>query len=232
MKIGWNNGKGFLVLLFLSLNFVTARAQHQPSLGSTARLMDRALAAMASEKYQDANAHFREIIASNLPIPPEMPYYFAETLYQLGQYHNSDNFVRKYLDLNGFEGEHYTNARALLEKLADPMAAIRSCEFCDSRGYRYQTCTTCHGEGHTEQPCSLCRGHGVIGCSRCAGDGLVTKKNVFNIVEYFECERCSGEGRLTCTQCNGSLVEQGVCATCGGSGTLESETICDHLQTE
>jgi len=70
----------------------------------------------------------------------------------------------------------------------------------------------------------------VIGCSRCAGSGLITKKNVFNIIEYFECERCEGNGRLTCTTCHGSKLEVGDCRTCQGTGRLNSEKICDHKE--
>lgn len=228
MKIGLNSYKRLLLAVFLVWAPFLSWAQHQPSLGSTARLMEMALAEMSNEKYQAANAHFRELIASNLPIPPEMPYHFAETLYQLGQYHNSESFVRKYLDLNGFKGQHYSEAKELLQRLEAPLAAINACNLCDAKGYRYVTCTTCNGEGHSERTCSLCRGKGIIGCSRCAGDGLITKKNVFNIVEYFECERCSGQGRLVCTTCEGSLLEHGECPTCGGKGTVGSETVCDH----
>lgn len=221
-------GLRYALLFLLCLVYFPSLAQLQPNLGSTSRLMDKAVNAMENENYLEANNHFREIISSNLPIPAEMPYFFAATLYELGQYHNSGSFIQKYLDLNGFNGEHYDEARALVEKLEEPLTAIANCNLCDRKGYRYQTCETCQGEGHTEQACSLCRGIGVIGCSRCTGDGLVTKRNVFNIVEYFECERCSGKGRLTCTKCEGSLVEHGECKTCDGTGNIQSEVICDH----
>ncbi|WP_143155980.1 outer membrane protein assembly factor BamD [Cyclobacterium lianum] len=205
-----------------------ALAQLQPNLGLTSRLMDRAVNAMEREDYLEANNQFREIINSNLPIPPEMPFFFATTLYELGQYYNSDSFIKKYLDLNGFKGEHYDEAKTLVAKLKAPLAAIAACNLCDNRGYRFQTCQACDGEGHRQQECSLCKGLGVIGCSRCTGDGLITKRNVFNILEYFECERCSGKGRLTCTKCEGSLVEHGDCQTCKGTGKVESTLICDH----
>jgi len=228
MIFGLNSiGKHGLIFLLWMVCFPTM-AQLQPNLGSTSRLMDKAVNAMDEEKFSEANTYFREIINSNLPIPPEMPYFFAATLYELGQYHNSGSFVQKYLDLNGFKGEHYMEARDLVEKLEKPLAAISNCKLCDRKGYRYQTCETCQGEGHTAQSCSLCKGHGVIGCSRCTGDGLVTKKNVFNIVEYYECDRCSGKGRLTCTKCEGSLLEHGECKTCSGTGKIQSELICDH----
>ena len=49
--------------------------------------------------YQTANSIFRNLIESGLPLPDEMPYYFSETLFALGQYDNSSNFLNKYLEL-------------------------------------------------------------------------------------------------------------------------------------
>ncbi|WP_439482278.1 molecular chaperone DnaJ [Cyclobacterium plantarum] len=229
MTIGLNRLRKYAFIFLLWMLYWPSYAQLQPNLGSTSRLMDNAVNAMENKNFTVANNYFREIIKSNLPIPPEMPYFFATTLFELGQYHNSSSFIQKYLDLNGFEGEHYDEARVLIEKLEAPLAEIASCNRCDSKGYRYQTCQTCHGEGHTDQECSLCKGLGIIGCSRCTGDGLVTKRNVFNILEYFECDRCEGKGRLTCTKCEGSLVEHGECRTCQGKGQIESEIVCNHL---
>jgi len=159
-----------------------------------------------------------------------MPYYFAETLFQLKQYDNSANFLNKYLEINGFKGDNYDYAKQLEAKLKIPLDEIRSCQLCDRRGYQYKLCFTCDGDKEIEQECNYCKGKGVIGCSRCAGSGLITKKNVFNIIEYFECERCEGNGRLTCTTCHGSKLEVGDCRTCQGTGRLNSEKICDHKE--
>jgi hypothetical protein len=67
----------------------------------------------------------------SLPLPEEMPYFFSETLFQLGQYDNSQNFVNKYLELTGFTGQNYEAATRLKEKLKVPMAQILACEQCD-----------------------------------------------------------------------------------------------------
>ena len=209
-------------------NMQDAVGQVQPNLGQTSRLMREALTAMEANDYQTANARFRQIIDSNAPIPPEMPYYFAETLFELKQYDNSANFLNKYLEINGFKGDNYTYAKELEQKLKKPLDEIRTCEYCDRRGYRYKICFTCEGSKEIQQDCSYCKGKGIVGCSRCAGSGLVTKKNVFNIVEYFECERCDGNGRLTCPTCQGTKLEISACKTCQGSGRLNSEKICDH----
>ncbi|MDO9552205.1 molecular chaperone DnaJ [Rhodonellum sp.] len=220
------------IVLLLGLVFIlhlnTGMAQVQPTLGGSSRLMNTALSEMEKGEYDKANGLFRQIIDSNLPIPSEMPYYFAETLFELQQFDNSANFLNKYLEINGFKGDNYDAAKRLEQKLENPLNEIKVCQLCDRRGYRYQQCFTCEGTKQIEQECNYCKAKGVIGCSRCVGSGMVTKRNVFNIVEYFECDRCSGKGRLECPTCNGSKKEVSACRTCQGSGRLQSDHLCDH----
>jgi len=226
MKSGLNKFNIIIVLLLLFPALV--HAQLKPNLGQTSRQMNAAKQAMEGGQYERANNIFREIIDSRVPLPPEMPYYFAETLFHLGQYDNSSNFLDKYLEINGFKGDNYEAAKALENKLMAPLNAIKACTLCDRKGYRYQLCTTCHGTKELEQPCHVCKGKAIVGCSRCAGSGMLTKKNVFNILEYFECERCDGKGRLTCPVCEGAKVTHSKCRTCNGSGTIGSDELCDH----
>lgn len=218
----------FAIVLTISIN--RGFGQAKPNLGQTSNLMNRAIAAMEAKDFDKANQYFREIIDSKIAIPHEMPYYFAETLFELKQYDNSANFLNKYLEINGFKGDNYEFAKDLEQRLKQPLNEIRSCQLCDRRGYRYKTCFTCEGSKEIEQDCNYCKAKGIVGCSRCAGSGLVTRKNIFNIIEYFECERCSGNGRLTCPTCEGTKLEVSSCKTCQGSGRLNSEKICNHQE--
>lgn len=222
---------GLTILVFLlSLSLhSTSFAQLGPNLGQTDRWMKGAQAAMERQEYQTANSIFRDLIDSGLPLPEEMPYFFAETLFELKQYDNSANFLNKYLELSGFAGDHYQGAKELQKKLETPLTNIKNCQLCDLRGYRFKECFTCEGARQIEQECSYCKAKGVVGCSRCSGSGMVTRVNIFKIVEYFECERCDGKGRLTCPVCEGKLKEVSSCRTCGGSGKLTSENLCDHV---
>lgn len=224
----------FRIFLFtlLSLSTWDALAQSGPNLGQTDRWMKGAMAAIERKDYQTANSIFRNLIDSGLPLPDEMPYYFSETLFELGQYDNSSNFLNKYLELTGFKGENYQGARELQEKLKSYLAEIQSCQLCDRRGYRYAACFTCDGSKQIEQDCNYCKSKGIVGCSRCAASGMIKRVNVFNIVEFFECERCSGKGRLTCPECEGSGKEVSDCKTCSGSGKISSDQICDHKAHE
>jgi hypothetical protein len=204
----------------------------QVNLGQTDRWMKGATGAMELKDYETANSIFRNLIDSGLPLPDEMPYFFSETLYELGQYDNSANFLNKYLELTGFKGENYEGAKQLQEKLKGPLSTIQACSLCDRRGYRYEVCTTCGGSKQIEQTCDYCKGKEIVGCSRCAASGMIKKVNVFNIVEFFECERCAGKGRLDCPECEGSGKEISDCKTCSGAGKITSDSLCDHLPHE
>jgi len=220
--------KIFLLSSLLLLFSIYSYAQVRPTLGGSARLMNSAMAQMEKGDFERANTYFRQIVESNLPIPPEMPYYFAETLYELGQYDNSSVFLEKYLEINGHQGDNYEAALALQAKLKAPMQAIAACRFCNPSGYRYAACPTCDGKRQLEQACSFCKGRGLVGCNQCMGRGLTTKRNIFNIVEYHECSKCGGDGRLGCPRCDGYLREFSDCRTCSGQGRLLSEEICNH----
>lgn len=220
----------FLLSFIISLAICqVSLAQLGPNLGQTDQWMKGAKAAIERNDYETANSIFRNLIDSGQPLPEEMPYLFAETLYELKQFDNSANFLNKYLELTGFTGSHYEGAQELQKRLEGPISEIQQCQLCDRRGYSYKECFTCEGKRQIEQNCSYCKAKGVVGCSRCSGSGMITRMNIFKIVEYFECEKCAGKGRLTCPECEGSLKQVSSCQTCNGSGKLSSEDLCNHV---
>ena len=220
----------FSLILLSLFTLAPLAVTAQVNLGQTDRWMKGALAAMERSDYQTANSIFRNLIDSGQPLPEEMPYYFSETLFHLGQYDNSQNFVNKYLELTGFNGQNYEYAVRLKEKLKEPLAQIQDCKLCDRRGYRYGPCPLCDGNKQIEQACSYCKANGVVGCSRCGASGMLKKVNIFNIVEFFECERCAGKGRLSCPTCGGSGKEVSACKNCEGSGKTPSADLCNHKE--
>jgi hypothetical protein len=100
--------------------------------------MKGSIAAMERKEYETANSIFKDLIDSGLPLAAEMPYFFAETLFELKQYDNSANFLNKYLELAGFAGDHYKGAQELQKRLNIPPSKINDCQLCDRRGYRYK----------------------------------------------------------------------------------------------
>jgi len=100
--------------------------------------MKGAKAAMERKEYETANSIFKDLIDFGLPLPEEMPYFFAKTLFGLKQYDNSANFLNKYLKLAAFAGDHYKGAQELQKRLNIPLSKINVCQLCDRRGYRYK----------------------------------------------------------------------------------------------
>ncbi|EMS31931.1 hypothetical protein C943_01666 [Mariniradius saccharolyticus AK6] len=60
------------------------------------------------------------------------------------------------------------------------------------------------------------------------GTGIVKVRNIFNIVEYHDCDKCEGKGKVTCPKCEGTLTEKSDCRTCKGEGRLTTEELCNH----
>ena len=56
---------------------------------------------MADEDYEGANRTFRQLLKSGEVLPDDLAYLFSETLFMLGQYQNSRNFLNKYLEVTG-----------------------------------------------------------------------------------------------------------------------------------
>src|SRR5690606_22991719 len=78
-------------------NIKLTEGQDQTNLGQSTSFIREAFTEMEANVYHTDNTRFSQTIHSNAPIPPEMPYYFAETLYDLKQHDNSAKFLHKYL---------------------------------------------------------------------------------------------------------------------------------------
>ncbi|MGY6560311.1 MAG: molecular chaperone DnaJ [Nitritalea sp.] len=223
-----------LILLASALFLVPHAGQAQVRLGgsSSERLLQQAELAMKAGRYERANDFFREIIDNNLSIPPEMPYLFAKTLFELGQYRNAESFLAKYKEVSGRKGLHYEEALALEQALLPPLQAIQDCQLCDSEGYRHAICERCDGAEEVEQDCGWCKGRGIVGCTDCMATGIIVRKNVFNIVEYHECGRCDASGRVTCPTCEGKKLVLSTCRVCAGKGMTPTEELCNHQDSQ
>jgi len=212
-----------LIIVGFSLCFSPLQAQE-----SYRELMKMAKEAAAAGDHYEANRIYRKILTLDQTIPSEFCYYFAETLYHIGQYRNSRSFIDKYVELVGNGGEYASEIARLRRLVDEEMDKIMACSLCDDNGYRLETCHVCEGSGEVSKPCQYCRGGGALICDLCSGDGVIVRKNVFNINEYHTCTKCSGTGATSCPFCQGKKTIVSVCQTCAGNGKAATETLCDH----
>ncbi len=196
--------------------------------GSMVQYYKQAQEFMENNDYEGANLAFRKILKLGTKLPAEMPYLFAETLYQIEQYQNSKSFLDKYFEIMGKAGTYYEQAQVLEAKLGKKLNRAFSCNFCDYSGYRLKTCNVCKGEKQLLEQCHYCEGIGKVGCSICAGDGVLVQLGALGNRSYRTCHRCKGDGVHTCTICDGEKEFYNYCSNCLGTGKTATSIICDH----
>ena len=214
-----------LFLLIFSLFWVSEAAAQKKE---AAALLSQAKEQMARQNYQAANNSFREMLELKAVLPTEMCYYFASTLYMLGQYENSLRFTEKYQELAGAGGEFYKDSKKLKDLLQEKMEIIRQCSLCDSKGYVLAPCPNCESKGELRKSCSLCYGREKVKCLSCDGEGVVIEKNHFGQNTYNTCQKCEGKGIQICPKCDGAGVLVQDCLYCQGSGQIPTASLCAH----
>ncbi len=217
----------FLVIVCVGLDHAV-HGQSSDNTALTEQYLGEAKALNLEGKYEEANVKFRKILALNEVIPSELCYHFAETLFAIGQFQNSKNFVSKYFELTGQGGDNYDEVKKLEGMVDEQLTAIRECHRCSITGYRYFPCSTCDQTGEVEEECYYCHGHGIASCPKCNGDGVLISANALGGNDYHTCDRCEGNGQETCPICNGETTLTNICPTCSGFLYETSKDLCDH----
>jgi hypothetical protein len=194
--------------------------------------MKEAKTYMEAGNYEEANLSFRKLLTLRTVLPSEMCYYFAETLYKINQFHNSKNFINKYLNLTGTTGPYYKEVMALNDLVEEKFKEIEDCNLCDEKGYAFKECPQCFGVGHTSGACNYCKGKGMTVCLACSGNGVKITENVFKEKEYKTCNICHSKGYTACSVCEGTKIENLNCRTCRGTGTQVTNKVCSHIHEE
>ena len=211
------------LLLFSLTSFSQASVERELS-----TLYKEAQSLMAEKDYESANQKFRDILKLGTKLPAEMPYLFAETLYYIEQYQNSKSFLEKYFEIMGTAGSYYDNALILKDKLEKELNVAGKCKYCDYAGYKLKSCPVCNGEKQLLSKCNHCEGIGKVGCTLCAGDGVIVQLGALGDKRYKTCHRCKGKGVHTCSICEGEKEFYRYCDHCLGKGEVSTDIICNH----
>lgn|SRR5690554_512601 len=223
--------KYYFFALFLAFFLIHSSnmAQDRKPTSEAYALLEQAKKEMEKGDYSQANLIFRRMLKLNSILPTEMSYLFAETLYKVGQYENSMNFLKRYQDITDRSSDYYLLSLDLERELMIKLQEIRHCSLCDQHGYRLVPCDSCHQTGKAEQTCHLCRGNGIIACPVCVGVGVNISYDQFNNKQYRSCERCQAKGVITCHVCHGDKTTLTACPQCEGRGSLATQQLCNHV---
>jgi len=174
----------FIVLL---LSTFTSQAQNiQATQGLTK--MDNGKDAMLDGDYQKANRLFREALASIDKLPSELSYYFGRNSFHLKKYKQSIDWLNKYIELKGTNGQYSDDAIKYLELANTAYITVREKEIDDTK-------TQLNSDGRIDCP------NDKVICPVCRGSGVVITRGTFE-AKYRTCPYSGIEGILTCDEYN------------------------------
>lgn len=139
--------------------------------------------------YEVADAKFRSILQSIKSVPSDLTYHFGKNSYFLGKYRQSVDWLNKYIQLKGTQGQYSEQAIEWLSKAEAELLKEREKE-------SKHAAEVLSGNYYID-----CGPTGKVVCPTCKGSAVVVKKNYFGDV-YKTCPACHKLGYLTCDEYN------------------------------
>lgn len=148
--------------------------------------LDSAIRLTDAGNYADADALYLSILKSIKSVPSDLTWHFGRNSYYLGKYSQSVDWINKYIQLKGTQGQYSEEAVALLKDAERELLRKRNEEAASativlSRNYDID-----------------CGPSGKVTCPVCMGSTVVVKKTYL------------GEQYKTCTVCTKGTID---CAT-------------------
>jgi len=163
--------------------------QQQARQAQLSRQMDAAVVLMDSGKYTEAEAKLLEVLNNVKSVPSDLTFFFGKNSLYLQKYKQSVDWLNKYIQLKGTNGQYYTEAVDLLKKAEIGLIQVQKVETEKatevlSRNYEID-----------------CGPTGKVMCPVCKGSTVIIKKGFLGD-EYKTCPYCSKHGTLTCEEYN------------------------------
>ncbi len=186
----------FTFLLFLQFSFaqqtkVDEYLLQQEQLKKTllSRELDSGVYYMDLGNYNKADEKFQYVLTNVKSVPSDLTFFFGKNSYHLQRYRQSIDWLNKYIQLKGTNGQYSQEAVQWLKKseaefVKEKSKASASAESILSVNYDID-----------------CGPSGKVTCPVCKGDHVIVKKGAFG-PEYKTCVYCNEHGLLTCEEYN------------------------------
>src|SRR6185295_8875045 len=192
----------FTAIFFLGCAQIFAQSQYekdkikelelQRQMDRTRRItmsIDSAVRLSDEGQYEAADAKFKTILKSIRSVPSDLTYHFGKNSFYLGRYRQSIDWLNKYIQLKGTQGQYSEAAIDWLSKAETEL--LKEHEKETKRASEILS-----GDYYID-----CGPTGKIVCPTCKGSAVVVKKNYFGEV-YKTCPSCSKRGYLSCDDYN------------------------------
>lgn len=169
----------------------------QEQLKKTALLreLDSGVHYMDLGNYLKADLKFQYVLENVKSVPSDLTYFFGKNSFYLAKYKQSIDWLNKYIQLKGTNGQYSQEAAQWLKK--------SEAEFVKEKS----TASVQVGEILSVNYDIDCGPSGRVTCPVCKGDHVVVKKGAFG-PEYRTCAYCNEHGVLTCEEYNQLLRGQ------------------------
>ena len=151
--------------------------------------IDSAVRLSDEGQYEAADVKFKHILQSIKSVPSDLTYHFGKNSYFLGKYRQSVDWLNKYIQLKGTQGQYSEQAIDWLSKAEGELLKEREKE-------SKHASEVLSGNYYID-----CGPTGKVVCPTCKGSAVVVKKNYFGDV-YKTCPACHKLGYLTCDEYN------------------------------
>ena len=163
--------------------------QEQYKKAALARVLDSGVYFMDNGQYLEAEKKFVYVLNNVKSVPSDLTYFFGKNSYYLEKYKQSIDWLNKYIQLKGTNGQ-YSQEAIRFKKLSET-------EFMKTKAVDSKK---------AEEVLSVdydidCGPTGKVVCPVCKGDHVIIKHGPFGD-EYRTCGYCDEHGVLTCEEYN------------------------------
>jgi hypothetical protein len=194
--------KVLYIILFLALSFsAQAQVNEQEKLkqleierqADKQRAIDRQIDSVAQlidlERYEEADQKIVAILKSVRSVPSDITFYLGKTSYYLAKYKQSVDWLNKYIQLKGTNGQFSQEAISIKSKA--------EVELLKERAVESQQAAQVFSKDFDID----CGPAGKVVCPVCHGSTVIIKKTYFGN-SYKTCGYCNKVGSLSCEDYN------------------------------
>ncbi len=188
----------FSILIFICVGQVFAQRtrvddykmqQEQMRKAELLRQLDSGVYLMDIGEHVTADTKFRYVLENIKSVPSDLTFFFGKNSYYLEKYKQTIDWLTKYIQLKGTNGQYSKEAATLLKNA--------EAEYLKEKANEIQKT----GQVLSTNYDIDCGPSGKVICPVCKGDHVLVKKGAFGS-EYTTCPYCNNHGLLTCDQYN------------------------------
>ncbi len=163
--------------------------QEQLKKTQLSRELDSGVYYMDIGNYLKADEKFQYVLANVKSVPSDLTFFFGKNSFHLQKYKQSIDWLNKYIQLKGTNGQYSQEAVQWLKK--------SEAEFVKEKSKASANVGAILSVNYDID----CGPSGKVTCPVCKGDHVIVKKGAFG-AEYKTCAYCNEHGLLTCEEYN------------------------------